>query len=243
MKCPLLRFIVSKKRDCQTAEAFIKEAKYDNGRNLEWAIFKKYPNLRKYCTKPYNAFNRKKFFNFVSQEYAKRHAVMAKDLAVNRSLWKKKEKGFYDLTAKIFSNKKWPKGRYIAYGTIWGMYPRFLNTKTFQIPYRHKKPMYIPVIVAHEMLHFMFYDYLYKRYPVFTDQEKYSFFNWHVSEIFNTIIQNSKEWARFFGCKTMSYPEHNKTTASIIEHLGKKYLDNLDVLTDTIIKFVKKDLG
>jgi len=242
MENPHIRFIASAKRDRETAKAFFKEAKFDSGRNLEWSVFKKYPELKKYYRNEDNHFNRQKIYHFVNGAYHKSRRTMANDLKQNKLIWKKKEIGFYRLVSDLFENKTWPSGKYIAYGTIWGMYPRFLDTKTFQIPYRHKRANYIPVIIAHEMLHFMFYDYFYKRFPKYLNQEKYSFFNWHVSEIFNSIVQNSKGWTRFFGAKSMAYPEHKKIISKIFNEFSDKTITNIDFLTDEIIKFVKTGL-
>ncbi len=111
------------------------------------------------------------------------------------------------MTDEIFSGYKWPKGKYIAYPTIWGMYPRFLDKKTFQFPYQNNKPNYIKVIIAHEMLHFIFYDYVYKKFPKLKRCE-YNYDLWNVSEAFNVIIQNSHKWVKLFNQRTVSYPEH-----------------------------------
>jgi hypothetical protein len=68
------------------------------------------------------------------------------------------------------------------------------------------------------MLHFIFYDYFIKKYPQY-NKKKYSFYIWHISEIFNGIIQNSFPWLKIFKITGQSYPEHQK----IIKHLKKKY--------------------
>ncbi len=96
--------------------------------------------------------------------------------------------------------------------------------------------------MAHEMLHFMFYDYFYKRFPKYLDQERYSFFNWHVSEIFNSIVQNSKAWAGFFGAKSMTYPEHKRIVSKMLNEFSDKAITDIDALTDKIIKFVRIEL-
>ena len=117
------------------------------------------------------------------------------------------------------------------------MYPRYLKDKTFQFPYRHKKKNFIPVVIAHEMLHFIFYDYIHKKFPKYKSY-KYDFFIWHVSEIFNEIVQNSPKWFKVFKAKSMGYPEHKR----IVNKLSKKYYKKdkwqLDEIINDIIKLV-----
>lgn len=113
------------------------------------------------------------------------------------------------------------------------MYPRFLDDKTFCVPYFHKREKYINVIIAHEMLHFIFYDYFYKRYPEY-NESKYNFFVWHVSEIFNSLIQNSKEWLDVFCEEIITHPEHNK----IIKKIRDLKINEINVLIDKIIEEV-----
>ena len=120
------------------------------------------------------------------------------------------------------------------------MYPRFLENKTFQIPYRHRFPNYVPVVIAHEMLHFMFYDYFYQRYPKYNKPEK-NFFVWHISEIFNTLIQNSPEWLRYFKRKSMGYPEHEKIVKKLGREWYRKNTWDLDEIVGQIVKEVQNN--
>ena len=118
------------------------------------------------------------------------------------------------------------------------MYPRFLDNKTFQIPYRHKKPSYVPVIVAHEMLHFMFYDYFLSRYKKY-GADKYHMFVWNVSEIFNEVVQGSPKWLEVFGDSATGYPQHEKIVARLQKRFYKKDIE-LEELVGAIIKEVQK---
>lgn len=222
-----------------TAKDFAESAVHDDGRFLGWAIFRRFPELKKYYRAERHAFLFSEIKSFVRGQYAKHRRTMAKDMRKYGEIWRSKEAGFYELTGKLFPGRRWPKGEYIAYGTIWGMFPRFLENKTFQVPFHREKKYNIPVIVAHEMLHFMFYDYLYGRYPKYKDQEKYSFFVWHVSEVFNSVVQNTKEWKSFFGGTSSPYPEHRRIVAQVRREIGDGPLTDIDRLTDAIIRNVK----
>ena len=45
---PKLKFKIDYKRDIETFFAFNNEADFDDGRNLKWAILRKYPQFKKY---------------------------------------------------------------------------------------------------------------------------------------------------------------------------------------------------
>jgi len=164
---------------------------------------------------------------------------MNRALVQHKKRWEKIAPDYFLLVDALFGNRTWPRGTYIAFGTIWGMYPRFLENKTFQIPFWHRTPRYISVVIAHEMLHFMFYDYFYKRYPNY-NRPQYNFFVWHISEIFNTIIQNSPIWLDCFKLKSLEYPEHKKIIAHISRALYCHNTWNLDALVEEIVKEVIK---
>jgi len=241
MPYPHVTFRKSAKKDFKTLHAFTKDAKYDNGRNLNWAVFNKYPRLKTQFVKNkyYKIKDKKALRNFIYEIYRTKRMSMSCVLEQHKERWEKIAPHYFSLVDTLFDGRKWPQGKYIAFGTIWGMYPRFLEDKTFQIPFWHRTPRYIFVVIAHELLHFMFYDYFYKRYPKY-NRPKYNFFVWHVSEIFNTIIQNSPAWLNCFKLKSLGYPEHEKIVRRISRPFYRHKVWNIDVLADEIIKEVKK---
>jgi len=242
MSHPRVAFRKSIKKDFETLFAFSKDARFDNGRNLNWAVFKKYPSLKVWFEKDkyYKIKNEKALRYFIYKIYRARQTAMNYALAQHKKRWKKIAPCYFSLVKKLFNGRKWPRGKYIAFGTIWGMYPRFLEDKTFQIPFWHRTPKYIPVVIAHELLHFMFYDYFYSRYPKYR-HHKYNFFIWHISEIFNTIVQNSPVWLRCFGLKSLGYPEHKKIVMRLSHTVYRHNTWNLDILVDKIIKEAPKN--
>jgi hypothetical protein len=232
---PKVKFKIDYKKDIQTFFAFNNEADFDDGRNLDWAIFRKYPELKKYKKDNKLDISKKTVSDFVKSVYLKNHFIINKNIALYRENWLKIEKDYFLLVDELFNGWNWPKGKYIVYPTIWGMYPRFLEDKTFQIPYKYKKRRYINVIIAHEMLHFIFYDYFYKKYPKYKSN-KYNFFIWNISEIFNCIVQDSPKWLKNFKVKTMPYPEHIK----IINQLKKRFYKQNNIKADEIIRDIIK---
>jgi len=240
---PNVTFHKSVKKDIATLRAFIKDAPYDNGRNLDWSIFKKYPELKTEFDKNshYKIRNEKRVSNFINEKYQNKQDMMDQAMKQYANRWEKMAPKYFSLVDELFSGRKWPKGKYIAYGTIWGMYPRFLEDKTFQVPFKHRKPRYVMVVVAHELLHFMFYDYFYARYPKYR-RPKHNYFVWHVSEIFNTIVQNSPQWLHCFKLKSLGYPEHKKIIMDISRTLYRLSSWDLNALVDKIIEEVKKKI-
>lgn len=240
MHYPHVTFHKSTKRDFDTLHAFIKDAEYDNGRNLDWAVFHKYPRLKTQFdkNKHYKMKDGKMLRHFVYETYHTKQTAMNLALANHRRRWMKIAPHYFSLIDTLFGGRKWPNGKYIAFGTIWGMYPRFLKDKIFQIPFWHRTPRYIPVVIAHELLHFIFYDYFYTRYPQY-QRPKDNFFVWHVSEIFNTIIQNSPVWLDCFKLKSLGYPKHKTIVAHISSALYRRDEWNLNTLVDKIIKEVR----
>ncbi len=241
MPYPHVTFRRSAKKDFETLHAFVGGAKYDNGRDLDWAIFNKYPRLKTqfYKGKHYKIKDEKTLRDFIYGMYRARREAMDSALTKHKKRWEKIAPKYFSLVSELFDSRKWPRGKYIAFGTIWGMYPRFLEDKTFQIPFWHRTPRYVSVVIAHEMLHFMFYDYLYKSYPKKRGL-KNDFFVWHVSEIFNTVIQNSPVWLDCFKLKSLGYPEHKKIVKRMSNTWYRRSKWNLDALMDEIIKEVRK---
>lgn len=228
-------------QDFITLRAFVKDAKYDNGRNLDWAVFNKYPQLKTQFNKNkhYKIKDEKTLLHFINGEYRAKRTAMDRAMTQHEKRWKKIAPYYFSLVDTLFGGRRWPCGKYIAFGTIWGMYPRFLEDKTFQIPFWHRTPRYVSVVIAHELLHFMFYDYFYAHYPKYR-HPKHNFFVWHVSEIFNTVVQNSPAWLNRFKLKSLGYPEHKKIVTRISRVFLRRNIWNLDMLVDEIIKEVQK---
>jgi len=235
---PKLKFKIDYKKDIQAFFDFNNSADYNDGRTLEWAFFRNFPFLEKYKEGNTLKIDRKKIIDFVKSFYEKKEKIIQKNMSVYQSNWQKKEEKFYGLVDKLFGGNFWPKGKYIVYTTIWGMFPRFLEDMTFQVPYKYKKKKYVNVVIAHEMLHFIFYNYFYKRYPQYKKDE-HNFLVWHISEIFNVIVQNSSNWLKVFGIKTIDYPEHQEIIMKIENRYGKKSDWQIKDLINDIVRIVK----
>ncbi|MDD5568985.1 MAG: hypothetical protein PHG23_01045 [Candidatus Pacebacteria bacterium] len=238
---PKIKFIIDKDKDFQTFENFIKESKYDTS-IIDWAFFKVYPDLKEYIKKgdgkngQYYVADINFIRTFIDNEYAKNANLIGKNMQINEEAWKKKENTYFELVSELFEEKYWPKGKYIAYATIWGVYPRFLGDKTFQIPAITKNAEFTVIVIAHETLHFIFYEYFLKNYPEYNLNDN-SFFIWNVSEAFNEVIQNHPKWLKEFGIGCAIYGGRE----SLVKKLQKKYyrssmIDSKKLIDDIIIE-------
>ncbi|MDD2935201.1 MAG: hypothetical protein PHX25_01880 [Candidatus Pacebacteria bacterium] len=233
---PKVKFKIGVRKDINTLLAFTKDANFDGGENLNWAIFRKYPELKKYYDNN-KIIKQKELEKFIKDKYRKEKYLIENNLKIYEKNWGKKEKKFFELSNELFEEKYWTKGKYTAFPTIWGMFPRFLEDKTFQVPYKYKNKKYVNVVIAHEMLHFAFYEYIYIKYPKYA-KDKYNFLIWNISEIFNEVVQNSPKWLKVFDVKTMGYPMHEK----IVKKLEKKYHKQEKINRDELIKDILKEV-
>ena len=98
----------------------------------------------------------------------------------------------------------WPEGKYISYLSIFNCNPRFIETKEFQVSYKH--PETTNYVCVHEMLLFIFYDYLKKNFS--KEYKKLdSKYIWKLSEIFNDVVLRLPEFVSITGQKTLHFTQ------------------------------------
>ena len=200
---PILKFKLNINLDQQTVWNFLdlKCAGIDFGKG----IISDHP-LLKNVQKISSIANKKKAISqYVTQFYKLNQSKLRNRLNFIKKEWKKVEQNFLRQTNTIFNNQSWPKGKYICYLSIFNCNPRFIKNKTFQVFYKNKKEA--KRIISHELLHFIFYDYLNKKIKIKILENK----KWVISEVFNTIILNQKNFQKIISpVKELGYPEHKK---------------------------------
>lgn len=211
---PKLTFKLNKSLDKEMCLAFlgVKAGGIDFGRS----IIKLHPKLKKLNT--LNIEKREVISDYVDKYYKQYGNILTKFAKTFRTEWRGVEAQFYLEVNKIFKGHSWPKGLYICYLSIFSSGPRFLENKTFQVYYRH---LYgVKYLVFHEMLHFIFYDYIEKKFL-----KKIKNVNpqkiWVLSEVFNNIILSSSEFIKLTGKKPFFYPNHVDLTKKLIEIWNK----------------------
>lgn len=158
---------------------------------------------------------------YVIRYYRSHKRELAAALERAKKDWQKVEPSFFSATARIFGSFPWPKGKYIGYLSIFNCNPRFLSDKTFQIFYQAERG--VRRLVAHEMLHFIFYTFLEKKGECQVSEQK----KWILSEVFNAIILNEKEFKSIIApVRELGYPEHR----SCIRSFTKEWEKHRDII-------------
>jgi len=229
-----IQFKVSEKEDLKVAMGFIKEASFSGEQNLEWAFKKLHKPVFVYIHKNQDIKGIKSFVSaYLDEYYSKRTNDLKIDAIRAKKNWLAVEQQYLFLLKALFPKYKLPTQIIKAYITIWGLYPRDIDHLTFWIPDTYKPAYYINVTIAHELLHFAFYDQFYKQYSKYKNS-KYNYFVWQTSEIFNSVAQRSQEWLSVFKMPNMGYPDQEK----LVNKLSKKYNHNIDA--NKLIKEILK---
>lgn len=218
MPVPKITFSVRPEKDIETFFAFANET-YNVEQTFAWAFWKPFPELRSWFDDHRLIVDRKTVETFVESEYAKHGLAIQDGMRLVEATWREKESPFSELIERLFPEVAWPEGKYECLPTIWGMYPRFLEDKTFQIPWKHERPGYALAVIPHEMLHFIWYSEFYKHHPKFKPNTEDDYFVWNVSELFNSVVQGLPSWLDVFGQEPMPYPQHGM----ILSELKPKY--------------------
>lgn len=128
--------------------------------------------------------------------------------------WALVARPFFKAVDKLF-NHLWPEGLYLAYLSIFPCGPRFLENKTFQVFYLAKENASLRT--AHELLHFLFYDYFGKNFSEISPTEEKV---WILSEVLNVLILDLPEFHAIFGA---SHPHPYPSHLGIIENLKPEW--------------------
>lgn len=183
-------------------------------------IVELYPELSK-AKKLSGKLRRKEVEKFTKKYYQLHKSDLEEKAILFKKNWEKVKNSFFSGVRRVFGSYPWPDGRYICFTSIYDCNPRFLEDKTFQVYYRH--PQGSNHIIAHEMLHFIFFDYLDSRETKFKN-EKSDDSIWLLSELFNDMILELPEFQEFRSKDGGSYPEVAKY-AKKFRHMTKERMD------------------
>jgi hypothetical protein len=222
MKYPKIKFLLNKDLDKNMAIEFLSH-NYHGGINFAQGILGPHPGIKKSIS------------NYIDDFYKKHKKYLIKNSLKFQKAWLEKTNKFFDATDKIFHHHPWPKGKYIGYISIFTCGPRFLDDKTFQIFYHHDKNHAV-FSTAHEILHFLFYDYIEKKRKdvknKLTDNQL-----WRVSEIVNEVLLDPKYLGKSLNLQKRykGYPDFIPIANKIKKKL--KNNDGIDKLVNLVIKF------
>lgn len=163
---------------------------------------------------------RKKIVDDYVQDYYRDHKVELETSQVTfQDEWNKVEPKFLNITNTVFNEHQWPPGEYNGFPSIFNCNPRWLETKNFQVYRNNIVGTFFSV--AHEMLHFIFYDYLGKRHPNYVKQIGEDRL-WKLSEVFDELSFEQPEYETFKPKQPSFYPELQPITTMLREKLKGK---------------------
>jgi len=186
-------------------------------------IFEKYPNLLDYKNNAYK--DKAEIKNFVENEYHKNSIIIENLVKKLNKRWEEKKEKFIILSNNIFKYK-FPDLIYDAQPSIWPLYIRDFRNKLITFPLNDGVENAI-LVICHELLHVIFYDYLYKKYPQLKDKKNrrktYEF-----SECLNILVQNQKDWLDIYKIKQKPSQEISKLYSKMEKKWEKE--KDLDIL-------------
>lgn len=230
MPMPRIIFKINKKMDLQTGLLF-RNVKAGGVDFKKWGLLAPHPALKVH--KLLSSRVIKAYANHYYQQHEKELKTICKKMARE---WGQFSKTFFALTKKIFRTHPFPVGDYRCYLSIWNCNPRDIRHKSFQIFYRKKNCV---EAIAHEMLHFIFYDYFYKQCP-YSRRPAYAKKVWELSEAFNTVVLNSSRWRKQLHIKKQyPYPELRR----LVRIMSKQWKQNQSAehLLQTMLTIKKRE--
>lgn len=214
-----LRFYLNKKLDGRMAEEFLDER--GGGIDFGKRIVKIHPQLKSVKSLK-NTTQREKAIHVYFDNYYRIHeAAMLRKIERVQNAWRKQEQKYIATTENFFGGFRFPRGKYIAYASIINCNPRFLESKTFQFFYKKSSADAIHTI-AHELLHFIFFDFVEKKLK---KETKYLSEDqlWTLSEIFNVVVLKSPRYRHIINQQfVIYYPDHRH----YIRQFEKAYKDS-----------------
>lgn len=193
-------FQLNKKLDKEIILDFLSAE--EGGVDFGAGIVSVHPHLKK--VKELSSKKRKEVVSkYVDTFYTKHTNELRQTLSLFKKEWSVTENTYFTTVEKMFGKKPMPRKGYRAFLSIVDCNPRFLETKSFQIFWKHKDG--VRFVTAHEILHFFFFDYVKKHFPKLYKSP----FLWDVSEIFNSVILSTQPFSSIHGIKKMIfYPHH-----------------------------------
>ncbi len=231
-KHPSLKFRLNRELDNVMAFQFMELSA--GGVDFGKRIVELYPELQK--IKELNESDkRNEIANFTNKYYSKNEALLKNILKDIKEDWKSIANYYFRGVDKTFGNMAWPEGEYICYLSIFDCNPRFLEDKTFQVYFQHMNGT--NYVIAHEMLHFIWFEY----FEIYESRLKNKLDEhtiWLMSEWFNDLVLETKEFRELVGDSSQGYPEviefskifgvfgNNKLNIEGFFDFVKKNLDN-----------------
>ena len=144
---------------------------------------------------------------FIDEYYHKNRVRLRENFDTIIKEWYQVRSSYYKKVGGLLNNYPWPSGDYLACGSILYLFPRNIAKRWFTFPLSRR--FNAVQVIAHEMLHFIVYDYLEKVFGLKPsegcDQDNKF---WQFSENLNALIEDEPIWQEFMrGNKANIKPE------------------------------------
>ncbi len=223
---PKIKFRASLKVDTGNCINFIKQKR--SGPRKQFTVWFLPQDLRYILNKKFSEKQREKiikaYMRQVFNNKEKRQAIIGGCKKATQD-WQKVAKRYFGLMDKVFKKHSWPKGNYRGFASIFHMFPRYIEPKIFFFPYVHKLPKFSNRVISHEMMHFLFFDYLDKKYGLKQNSKivgKSNDYIWQVSEVFNNVIESWEPYKRVFNFGVRPYAGLEKMFVQMKKDWAKK---------------------
>lgn len=209
---PQVLFSLNQALDAQTAFTTLDYSK--NGIDYGAPIVLGHPKLIEARGK--DSVEKKSIIDRYVADYYSQHLPKLEEDRVNfQRVWDEVQPAFFETSRTVFEGYELKPDNYTAFVSIFNCGQRFLDSKSFQTYRTH--PAGIIHQVAHEMLHFIFYDWI-KKDPKYIDRIGTDN-TWILSEVFDDLVFEQNEFTRF---KSKKEGSDNPELASIAETIKQK---------------------
>lgn len=213
MSLPKLQFSSNHELDQQMAWVFFQDPLIGGENFWETRVLTLHPDLKRISGEndPQMSLS-----VWIEDEYRKKNDWITLRCAQTSQAWSATQAKFEQATKGVFGDFPWPNGSYHAYGSLFGFCPRFLDEKTFQVCLFDSTDARL-FVVAHEMLHFIFYAYAQKTFPeLFASLDTESGVFWDLAEIFNAIMHQTEAFVDIHGViEQLGYPAHQEAIVDL----------------------------
>lgn len=153
---------------------------------------------------------------YVASYYSQHLPKLEEDRVNFQQVWDEVQPAFFETSRTVFEGYELKPDNYTAFVSIFNCGQRFIESKSFQTYVNHKSGILHQV--AHEMLHFIFYDWLEKFDPKYAEKIGANKI-WILSEVFDDLAFEQKEFESF---KSKKEGSDNPELASIAEVIRQK---------------------
>lgn len=210
--------------------------KIDFNKKLDYEVYKDFYNFKTAgvnfgarIIKNHPNITIKNYKKYIDEYYTNKKDILEKNRKELVNLLNQKQNLFFEAIKNLF-NMDFSNDIYIGFISIFDCNPRYFETKSFQIFYK-KTALEKLEVVFHESLHFAFFEYYDKFIKINLDKNSGKL--WELSEIFNVIILNQKEFSDILKREEkLFYPD----LANKLIVVKKVWNEDCDNMNDFIIK-------